>query len=400
MKKDIIDFIYNISLPFFVNNNLKLKKNSQGGVIFTLKTKEFELFSGYGFSSYVNSISFARNLGFNIKISEIEIIYSNIVTNYNLNFFKNQPTVLFTDLEWQKKVTENSELYPATISINDYNLIKDLTFEVISRIENVMFPLIENYLSLPFWASFYEEKKERIYQRGPGEFYSNINDDYSIKHLIILKLCGSPSFEEAFDIHYERVKGFWEKFPEDEGTNSQMAMIKNLKEILDTTSLKYDYKDLTPPYKFVKNNSITVPKSDAKRVITLAGKEVEVEINSFDVSEDQQTTIDEFLNNIALHFENAKLETINNAEFENEQGQLQDFEDCSFVLYSIAEATGLLTKKPKDFEVEAAKYLYIKHISIDPDNNNAVLTMANTITDQILYAHLTLSGHIDIVTGD
>jgi hypothetical protein len=395
MKKDIIDFIYNISLPFFVNNNLKLKKNSQGGVVFTLKTKEFELFGGYGFSSYINSISYVRSLGFNIKISEIEMIYSNIVANYNLNFFKNQPTVLFTDLEWQKKIVENPDLYPDTISINDYNFIKDLTFEVLNRIENIMFPLIENYLSLPFWASFYEEKKERIYLRGPGEFYSNINDDYSIKHLIILKLCGSPSFEEAYNIHYERVKGFWEKFPEDEGTNSQMAMIKNLKDILDATPAKYDYRDLTPPYRFVKSEVARSSIAENKRNILVNDRKVEVEINGFEISAVQKNNIDIFLKDISKHFENVKSEIVNNAEFENEQGKLQCFEDSSGVLHAIAEALNI--PFVEGHEKLSADYLYLKNISIDAEQNEASLTIGSDYNETNLTALLSLSGKVEIV---
>jgi hypothetical protein len=395
MKKDIIDFIYNISLPFFVNNNLKLKKNSQGGVVFTLKTKEFELFGGYGFSSYINSISYVRSLGFNIKISEIEMIYSNIVANYNLNFFKNQPTVLFTDLEWQKKIVENPDLYPDTISINDYNFIKDLTFEVLNRIENIMFPLIENYLSLPFWASFYEENKERIYLRGPGEFYSNINDDYSIKHLIILKLCGSPSFEEAYNIHYERVKGFWEKFPEDEGTNSQMAMIKNLKDILDATPAKYDYRDLTPPYRFVKSEVARSSIAENKRNILVNDRKVEVEINGFEISAVQKNNIDIFLKDISKHFENVKSEIVNNAEFENEQGKLQCFEDSSGVLHAIAEALNI--PFVEGHEKLSADYLYLKNISIDAEQNEASLTIGSDYNETNLTALLSLSGKVEIV---
>jgi hypothetical protein len=400
MKKDVIDLIYKISLPFFEKIDFKLKKNNQGGIIYNFKTTEFTLFGGIGFFDAYKGITYIGESNFNIQIIAIEKIYDQALLKSKFEIRTSSRTFSISDIEFRNQVTENGNKWPKIIPFENKSLIEEHTIKILDRIEKIMLPQVEESLSLPYWISMFENKKKSLYEREIGGFYPRINDDFMIKHLIILKLCDSPSYEKAFEIHLERTKSFLEKFPDSEHTNSQNILVNNLKEILDATPAKYDYKDLTPPFKFVKNSSIEEPKSDAKRVITLAGKEVEVEINSFEVSEDQQTTIDEFLNNIALHFENAKLETINNAEFENEQGQLQDFEDCSFVLYSIAEATGLLAKKPKDFEVEAAKYLYIKHISIDPDNNNAVLTMANTITDQLLYAHVTLSGHIDIVTGN
>jgi hypothetical protein len=399
MKNNFTDLIYNTSFLFFKNRNFNLKKTREDSILYNFKTNEFTLFGYFGFSNEIKGIKYIGESNFKVQLLDIEKIYveglkkSQIEIPSILTFIK-------SDSEWRNINTDNGNMRPEIIPFENESLIEEHTLKILDRIENIMLPQVEESLSLPYWVSLYEKTKDVLYQRELGSFYWYLNDDFMIKHLIILKLCGSPSYEKAFEIHLERTKSFLEKFPDSVHTNSQMILVNNLKEILDATPAKYDYKDLTPPFKFVKNSSIEEPKSDAKRVITLAGKEVEVEINSFEVSEDQQTTIDEFLNNIALHFENAKLETINNAEFENEQGQLQDFEDCSFVLYSIAEATGLLTKKPKDFEVEAAKYLYLKHISIDPDNNNAVLTMANTITDQLLYAHVTLSGHIDIVTGD
>lgn len=398
MKNIINQIIFEIANVFFKEYEIKVKKVSSGGVKFSINFPDIIINGGFAYRfNTSNEIEYFSYPTIEIKFSEVENVRTPILNKYSISD-ETFPSILFIDNEWREKYVWQK------FKLDNITSIQAHTVKILERFETYMLPMAEQYLSLPYWAQHYEKKKANLYQNNePDSFYRLVNDNYSLKHLIILKLCGSPSFEEAY---IEQIKPSIEYLESQSDKDSKdyksvqqyKQILLDLKETLDATPAKYDYRDITPPYRFIKKVDAkpVEPKPSASEVY-LEDRAVNVEINAFEISAEQQAKIDSFLKEIKKHFEAIREVIIDNAEFENEQGQLQNFEDCSYVIQDIAEAKGLLDGQKLGFERAAAQYLYLKEIAIDPDQNQVTCTVASDFSNKQLTALLGLDGNVEIV---
>jgi len=404
MKKEINQLIYNLCLPYFSRLGFKIKKRSQGGIFYTFKHGSFICSGAFVFSGYMQKIDFLGRNALEIRLNEVEDIYCSVFRKNGLDV-SNQVTITKVDDEWKKAFLNDESANSFYIENDDFSAIETHTRRILNRIESHVLPLVQQYLSLPYWADLYEKKKETLYEENQADLYYNyVHDRYSVKHLIILKLCGSPSFKEAYEIRLRQISKLVEQNTEKESESfKRLLTIKNiildLKELLDATPPKYDLHDLTPPFRFEKKEVEEEAKPQIKPKVVLKGRSLEVDVNVFDITPVQKQTVDVFLENIEGHYDTVLEEIISNAEFENQDGG--DFStDCGGTLACIAEESGLIKTKPVGFEREAAEHLYPQHISIDVEHDSVVISIANNYCDLVLNAHLMLAGHVEIVAWE
>ena len=396
MKKEINQLIFDISESYFRPFGFKVKKNSGGGIEIYKEINNVKIEGGFGYRFGSNSkLEYFGFLGIRHRFTDVEEIRSKIFSKYGIED-KTFSTVRLIDEEWRQQYIS------LTIDCDNLVSIEQHTRKLLDRLESHVLPVAEQYLSLPYWADFYEKKKETLYEVNQADlFYNYVNDEYRLKHLIILRLCGSPLFEEAFEIRKRPTMEYFEGNPDKESSMYEGAVrfrnvLLDLKELLDATSPKYDLHDLTPPFRFEKKEVVEEAKSQIKPKVVLKGRSLEVDVNVFDITLVQKQAVDAFLENIEGHYDTVLEEIISNAEFENQDGG--DFStDCGGTLACIAEESGLIKTKPVDFEREAAEHLYPQHISMDVEHDNVVISIANNYCDFVLNAHLTLAGHVEIV---
>ena len=387
MKKEIVNLIYNTSLLFFNSLNFKLKKTSNG-ILFSKKIPNIEIEGGFGFGYDTFYINYGIFCTLNIRFLEVEDIYENILKKHNVNNFI-FPTVGYTDIELKNDPG-------AIFKHNDFEGIEAQTLKILERFQSFIIPVAEKYISIPYWADYFEKNQDTLYELNTiGPFYSYVRDNYTIKHLIILKLAGSPLFEKALAEKRNFFENLFEGKPISEGITRMWNIYNDLEEILSKTEPKYSISDLTPPYRFVQSEKNEVDKKVFKPKVKVNGVEIETDINGFEINKAQKKEINQFLKNIESHFKNIKNEIL--AERAHEKSQGETLGEFGETLYEIAQNANILNKA--NYDQLAVEYFNIQHIAINVEQAEAVIALGSEYTDWVFNAHLDMKGNILIITS-